>query len=262
MDFGRILGALVQGAAAPPARRGTPRGRGAFGMTATETRQIGRVLGSLASVAMEAMKAPPAPREPPARREAAPPAKPTGRIRDTAGRIRDTEGRIRDTEGRIRDGGPAPRIPNAGASYPAPSPPAPSPWTPRPGAAPEPPAPRDEPDAEHAEAMLLTQAMIAAARADGVTDAAERAAISRQLDAAGLTGAERDHVLASFDAPMTPEALAREARDPMLRAQLYAACVAAMGQISPPERAWLDRLSAALKLDAAARASIEKRLQP
>jgi len=231
MDFGRILGALVQGAAAPPRRRRS----GAFGMTVTQTRQVGRVLGSLATAAIEAMQKP-----------APPPARPT---RDTGAAPRpprptaDTAATPRPT----RDTAPAPRLPQTG----------PSPWTSRPAG---PPAPRDGPVAEHAEALLLTQAMVAAARADGVTDAAERAAIARQLDSAGLTAAERDHVLASFDAPMTPEALAREATDPMLRAQLYAACVAAMGEITAPERAWLDRLGAALKLDSAARASIEKRL--
>jgi len=228
MDFGRILGALVQGAAAPPRRGAAPRGRGAMGMTATETRQLGRVLGGLAEAAMEAVKASPAP-SPAPRPAPAPaplPAKPAGRVRDTA---------------------PAPRLPQTG----------PSPWSPR---APAPVQPTAAPRAEQAEAMLLTQAMIAAARADGVTDAAERAVIARQLDAAGLSAAERDHVLASFDTPMTPEALAREASDPMLRAQLYAASVAAMGEINPPERDWLDRLGAALKLDSAARASIEKRL--
>lgn len=213
MDFGRILGALVQGAAAPPRRR---RATGAFGMSATQTRQLGRALGTLAEAAVEAMRAPPTP---------APAPKPPGRVRDVP---------------------PPPRLPQTG----------PSPWTPR--SAPE--APVSEPAAEHAEAVLLTQVMIAAARADGITDAAERAAIARQLDTAGLTAAERDHVLASFDAPATPESLAQLARDPMLRAQLYAAAVAAMGEITPPERAWLDRFGAALKLDAAARGSIEARL--
>jgi tellurite resistance protein len=220
MDFGRILGALVSGAATPPRRAPARRGRGPFGMTAAETRQVGRVLGSLAGAALEAMKAPPTTPPPP------------------AGKSRPA----RDLPG------PAPRLPQTG----------PSPWTPRPGAPAE-PAPTAT-GAEHVEALLLTQAMIAAARADGTTDAAERAAIARQLDTAGLTAAERDHVLAGFDNPATPEALAKQASDPMLRAQLYAACIAAMGEISAPERAWLDRLGGALKLDAAARASIEKRL--
>ena len=240
MDFGRILGALVQGAATPPRRR---RSAGAFGMTATQTRQLGRVLGSLAEAAMDAMKAPPAPRAPDGR----------GPVRDTAprGPGRDTapRGPVRDTAPPGPDREPAPRIPQTGNS----------PWTPRPGT--EPPAPRDEPGAEHAEAVLLTQTMIAAARADGVTDAKERAAIARQLDTAGLTAAERDHVLASFDKPATPEALAVQAGDPMLRAQLYAAAVAAMGEITLPERGWLDRLGVALKLDQAARTSIEARLR-
>ena len=240
MDFGRILGALVQGAATPPRRR---RSAGAFGMTATQTRQLGRVLGSLAEAAMDAMKAPPAPRAPGGR----------GPVRDTAprGPGRDTapRGPVRDTAPPGPDRESGPRIPQTGNS----------PWTPRPGT--EPPAPRDEPGAEHAEAVLLTQTMIAAARADGVTDAKERAAIARQLDTAGLTAAERDHVLASFDKPATPEALAVQAGDPMLRAQLYAAAVAAMGEITLPERGWLDRLGVALKLDQAARTSIEARLR-
>ena len=258
MDFGRILGALVQGAATPPRRR---RSAGAFGMTATQTRQLGRVLGSLAEAAMDAMKAPPAPRAPGGRgpvRDTAP----RGPGRDTAPRGPDREpaprgpgrdtaprGPVRDTAPPGPDREPAPRIPQTGNS----------PWTPRPGT--EPPAPRDEPGAEHAEAVLLTQTMIAAARADGVTDAKERAAIARQLDTAGLTAAERDHVLASFDKPATPEALAVQAGDPMLRAQLYAAAVAAMGEITLPERGWLDRLGVALKLDQAARTSIEARLR-
>ncbi|MBY0336851.1 MAG: tellurite resistance TerB family protein, partial [Acetobacteraceae bacterium] len=109
-------------------------------------------------------------------------------------------------------------------------------------------------------ARLLLRAMIAAARADGQVDAGERRAIAAQLDAAGLSAAERDAVLRDFDNPATPDELAREARDPMLAAQLYAAAVAAAGEISAGERAWLDRLATGLKLDQAARRAIESRL--
>jgi uncharacterized membrane protein YebE (DUF533 family) len=71
---------------------------------------------------------------------------------------------------------------------------------------------------------------------------------------------ERDHVLADFDRPATIEDLARQARDPMLAAQLYAAAAAAVGEVSAPERIWLDRFGAALRLDKSAQAAIEKRL--
>jgi uncharacterized membrane protein YebE (DUF533 family) len=106
----------------------------------------------------------------------------------------------------------------------------------------------------------MIRAMIAAAKSDGTVDAAERAAIAAQLDAGGLSAEERDFVLADFDRPLTPEALAKEARDPMLRARLYAAACAAVGEISPAERAWLDALAKAMKLDKAAAAAIEARL--
>lgn len=220
MDLGKVFGALLGGAATPPRRRAAPtrgRGTGPFGMTQAQTRDVGRVLGTLAGVAVEALKSRPAPAPAPTPREG------------------------------VRDVRPAARLPETGAD----------PWQPKPGAPPA--APKDE-TAETAEALLITRTMVAAARADGVTDAAERAAIAQQLDAAGLTPADRDRVLADFESPLTPEALAKQAKDPMLRAQLYAAAVAAMGEISAAEREWLGKLGAALKLDAAAREAIERRL--
>ncbi len=220
MDFGRIFGAVLNGAAQPPRRRAGATRRatsGPFGMTQTETRQLGRALGALAGIAAEALSKPaqPAPREAPA-------ARPT-------------------------------------AKAPAPTRPAPAPARrlPEVAAKAEPPPAAS---AEHAEARLLLRAMIAAARADGVVDRAERQAIAAQLDAAGLSAAERDQVLADFDTPATVEQLSDAARDPILRAQLYAAAFAAAGEISAQERAWLDRLALALKLQPAARKAIEERL--
>ncbi|WP_421996187.1 DUF533 domain-containing protein [Roseococcus sp.] len=221
MDFGRILGAVLSGAAQRPRTRSAPRrGTGPFGMNQTQTRQVGRVIGSLATIAIEALTRPsepaprPVPQEPPARQPpaAVPGARPSRRIPDTA---------------------PG-REPAAQVEF--------------------------SPAVETAEARLLLRAMIAAARADGVVDKAERAAIARQLDGAGLSAIERDHVLADFDRPASIEELAASARDPMLAAQLYAAAFGAAGELSPEERAWLDRLGVALKLDKAALAAIERRL--
>ena len=220
MDFGRIFGAVLSGAAAPPRRRAS-RARGPFGMTQTETRQIGRALGALAGIAAEALsKSIP---EAPARRA---PVDPTHDKFNPTGSAPS-----RPIE-------PARRIPETMAR----------------------PEPVNPASAEHAEARLLLRAMIAAARADGITDRAERAAIAAQLDAAGLSAAERDEVLADFDKPASVEQLADGARDPILRAQLYAAAFAAAGEVSAEERAWLTRLATALKLEPAARTAIEHRL--
>ena len=211
MDFGRIFGAVLSGAAQPPRRRTSRRASGPFGMTQAETRQIGRALGALAGIAAEALSKPAEPS--PVRGKVEPaqaskPIEPTRRLPEVA---------------------------------------------PRPAAPPP-------PSAEHAEARLLLRAMIAAARADGVVDRAERTAIAAQLDAAGLSATERDQVLADFDAPASIEQLAQGARDPILKAQLYAAAFAAVGEVSEAERAWLDRLAQALKLQPTACRAIEERL--
>lgn len=210
MDFGRILGAVLNGAAQRPRARRT-RSTGPLGMNRTETRQVGRAIGTLATIAIEALSRPsapeprPYPQEPPSRRP------------------------------------PPRRIPDV---------------TPR-----EPPAQIElSASVETAEARLLLRAMIAAARADGAVDREERVTIATQLDAAGLTPAERDHVLGDFDHPAEIEELARGARDPMLAAQLYAAAFGAAGELSAGERAWLDRLGMALRLDKTAIAAIERRL--
>ena len=229
MDLNRVLGALLGGAAQPQRRRRQSPGGVAslLGGRSVEARAA-RAIGALAVGAIGAWmersgQAQPAPQPaapPPGRRAPATPPDVTG---------------------------PARRIPQTGSS----------PWAqPRPAPPPEPTGP----EAEEAEALLMIRAMIAAAKADGRVDAAERAAIAAQLDAAGLSAEERDFVLADFDRPLTPEALARDATDPMLRARLYAAAFAGAGDITPPERAWLDALAKALKLDKAAAAAIEERL--
>jgi uncharacterized membrane protein YebE (DUF533 family) len=148
------------------------------------------------------------------------------------------------------------------------APPSPSPWGNAPGAskpATDPWAPvaaeaDEEPSAETDEALLMLRAMIAAAKADGAIDAEERGRIAAQLDGTGLSAKARDAVLADFDKPLSPAALAKLASDPMLAAQLYAAAVVGAGEIAAAERAWLDEFAKALKLDRAAAAAIETRL--
>jgi uncharacterized membrane protein YebE (DUF533 family) len=232
MDLDRVLGALLNGAAQPPRRRrrrSTSSAGSLLGSRSVEARAA-RAIGALAGAAIEAWMR---------NREAAPEPAPAARPAPRSG------------------GRPIPGPWGGEAATPARHAPSGSPWSvPASAPAPEP----ESPAAEDAEALLMVRAMIAAAKADGRVDAAERSAIAAQLDAAGLTAEERDFVLADFDRPLTPEALAKEARDPMLRARLYAAAFAAAGEVTAEERAWLDALARALKLDKAAAKAIEERL--
>lgn len=272
MDLDRVVGALLGGAAKPPRRRKASssaatrsRSRAAadplaglglvFGGRSRNAR-LGRALATLAGVAVEALAKSGRSSAPP---DAAAGGGPAPRMPSSA---------------RRGSGGGVPDLVSAPVPPPVPRAPAPPRRLPETGAA-SPwsatPVPRDTdaggaspgPGAEDAEALLMIRAMIAAARADGAVDAEERARIAHQLDAAGLSAEDRDIVLADFDRPMTPEALAEAACDPMLAAQLYAAAFAtasASGDLVTEERAWLDALLRALRLDPAAAQAIEARL--
>ncbi|NKE46011.1 tellurite resistance TerB family protein [Roseomonas frigidaquae] len=239
MNWNRVLGALLGGAARPPRRRirrsGLPIGGGG-------NMALARTLARLATVAIEAMNRPSQSPTPAPRHEAPAP--------------RGAGSAPRGAGSAPRGAGSAPRGAGSGRSARLPewtTAPAPSPYTP----------PAETPDAplvEEVEGLLLIRAMIAAAKADGSVDAEERRAIAEQLDSAGLSAEERDFILADFERPLTPDALARQATDPMMRARLYAGAVAAMDEISAPERAWLDELAKALGLDRRAAAAIEERL--
>ena len=250
-DLGSVIGAVLSGGAAPRRRSpGLPRTR-----MPTGNAQLGRVLAGLAGVAIEALRRSQAPAPAPA-----PQPRPTPQGKDGSGF---------DWNGPAKAGGsatPVKKAPGQGGLKDAPA--GAGPWGNAPGAtkpavdpwAPVAAEPEEEPSAETAEALLMLRAMIAAAKADGAIDAEERGRIAAQLDGAGLSPAARDMVLADFDKPLTPAALAKLASDPMLAAQLYAAAVVGAGEIAEAERAWLDQFAKALKLDRAAAAAIEARL--
>ncbi|MCA3417609.1 MAG: DUF533 domain-containing protein, partial [Roseomonas sp.] len=227
-DLGRVIGAVL-GGGTPPRRRGPTRSRS---RATASNAQLGRALAGLAGIAIEALRrsqssAPPGPAAPLPR-----PVPPSGKV-----------GGGFDWAGPAR---PAPASPGPWGKAPGAAKPAADPW------APVAAAPEEEPSAETAEALMMLRAMIAAAKADGTIDAKERGRIAAQLDGAGLSPAARDAVLADFEKPLAPAALAKLASDPMLAAQLYAAAVVGAGEIAAAERAWLDEFAKALKLDRAA----------
>ena len=248
-DLGSVIGAVLSGGAAP--RRRSPnlsRPRMPAGNA-----QLGRALAGLAGIAIEALRRSQAPAP-------APQPRPTPQAKGGSGF---------DWAGPAKASGsatPVKKNPGQGGLKDAPA--SPSPWGNAPGAtkpiadpwAPVAAEADEEPSAETDEALLMLRAMIAAAKADGAIDAEERGRIAAQLDGAGLSAKARDAVLADFDKPLSPAALAKLASDPMLAAQLYAAAVVGAGEIAAAERAWLDEFAKALKLDRAAAAAIEVRL--
>ena len=253
-DLGQIIGAVLSGGAAPQ-RRGSPMGYGTR-RAPTGNAQLGRALAGLASVAIAVLKRSQSSAPPPATPAPRPASGGKGSGFDWAGPARQGESSAPPIKKAPGQGGlkDAPAGAGPWGNAPGATKPGTDPWAPVKADA------EEEPSAETAEALLMLRAMIAAAKADGAIDAEERSRIAAQLDDAGLSPAARDMVLADFDKPLTPAALAKLASDPMLAAQLYAAAVVGAGDIAAAERAWLDEFAGALKLDRAAAAAIEARL--
>lgn len=101
--------------------------------------------------------------------------------------------------------------------------------------------------------LVLLQAMINAAKADGQIDGREMERILGKLDEAGADQEAKDFVLTEMRRPLDVDALAKQASTPELAAQVYAASLLAIEVDTAAERAYLDRLATALGLDDATR---------
>ncbi len=108
-------------------------------------------------------------------------------------------------------------------------------------------APEGAAAATHGIAIL--RAVIAAAKADGHIDEAERSRIAAALDKAGLSSEERQFVTEEIGKPLDIAAVVAGATSPELAAQIYAASLLAMEPDQPAERAYLDLLAGRLNLD-------------
>lgn len=130
------------------------------------------------------------------------------------------------------------------------------------GAAPSQPAqPLDslQGQALDARATLLVRAMVAAARADGHIDAAERQKIQDYLTEQGQSDAAR-WIDAELARPLDPQALAREVTDMEQATEVYLASLLAIEVDHFMERGYLDELARALKLDDNLKGSIERQV--
>lgn len=109
--------------------------------------------------------------------------------------------------------------------------------------------------------LELLQAMIMAARADGHIDAQERELIAQQIDALGADDELHRWVEQQLSAPLDAEALARQADSPQAAREMYLISVAVIDEQNPMERAWLDQLAKALKLQPELAAELEYQAQ-
>jgi uncharacterized membrane protein YebE (DUF533 family) len=97
-------------------------------------------------------------------------------------------------------------------------------------------------------AIALASAMIAAAKADGHIDDAERTQIDTHL--AALPENLRNLLTTEMDAPLDATALAAKADSDQARREMFAVSVLVSGDENPTEQAYLDALASALGLDA------------
>ena len=110
------------------------------------------------------------------------------------------------------------------------------------------PAPSDE-AAQDALGRSLVRAMIAAAKADGKIDAAEKSAIFERLNDMDLDADAKAFVFDELSAPLDVNAVVEGATCPETAAEIYAASLVAIEADTAAEQAYLQMLAARLELD-------------
>lgn len=98
------------------------------------------------------------------------------------------------------------------------------------------------------KAMILLQAMISAAKADGQIDGGEMQRIVGKMEEGGADGEARDFVLQEMRKPLDLDALTAQVQTPELAAEVYAASLLAIEVDTPTEEAYLQQLAQKLKL--------------
>lgn len=108
--------------------------------------------------------------------------------------------------------------------------------------------PSQAPQGEDEFAKVIVRAMVAAARADGHIDAAERQRIGDRLGAAGMDNDGNAFVLAELDRPVDVDALVAAAQTDAQKVELYTASRVAIEPQTRAERGYLDMLAGRLGL--------------
>ena len=108
---------------------------------------------------------------------------------------------------------------------------------------------------QHSRAMLA--AMIGAAKADGHIGPEEKALIEAEVQRLESNDADRRWLHEQLEKPVDPAAVASQAQTPEMAAEIYLASLIVTEQDSFMERAYLDELARALKLDPTLKTELE-----
>jgi len=109
--------------------------------------------------------------------------------------------------------------------------------------------------------LEILQAMIMAARADGHVDANERALLTQEIEKLGPDDELNNWIQQQFDAPLDAEALARSADSPQASREIYIVSAVMIDDQNPMERAWLEQLASALKLEPGLTRELQQQIQ-
>ena len=105
--------------------------------------------------------------------------------------------------------------------------------------------------------MAIIKAMIGAAKADGLIDDAEQAAIIQQINSSDLEKPAAEILLSELQKPLDVEAIAAAADSPESAVEIYLASLLLTDKSNAQEQSYLSKLSQALKLDSKLVADLE-----
>jgi len=108
--------------------------------------------------------------------------------------------------------------------------------------------PAAAPQGEDAFALAVLRAMIAAARADGHIDDAERRHIADKLKLSGIGGEAEQFLLSELEKPVDVDAIVAAAKTEAQRAEIYTASRLTIEPQTRAERGYLDMLAGRLGL--------------
>jgi len=114
--------------------------------------------------------------------------------------------------------------------------------------------------AQERRGLEILQAMIMTARADGHVDANERALLTQAIEQLGPDDELHAWIQQQFDAPLDANALAASADSPQAAREIYLVSAVMVDEQNPMERAWLDQLAGALKIEPALARSLEQQV--